>query len=287
MDLIAPMKENLSTYANNGGYGDGELKWQVGETQRTQTGMIVVDKRGFCTVCSTKKTRLCFSKKQWKATGRVPAEGKCKECVQRGIDKLYEQIGYNPATRICSTCDQAKERSSYSKKEWKKQTAKSTCNNCKCKHAEQVAKKAERKWCGLCLREKTKTAFSKRNWRNGATRRCKECTKACIDCMAGSCIKDRGPDSFLHSEDISAKRKMSREFQVDADGTANVKKPRLGDSEVDESKKKMQALSINSTYVQHVKNEVHIKHESSLAVVKHDTNIQKVKVEDESIECEC
>lgn len=50
----------------------------------------------------------------------------------------------------------------------------------------------------------------------------------------------------------------------------------------------MQALSISSTYVQHVKNEVHIKHESSLAVVKHDTNIQKVKVEDESIiECEC
>ena len=123
MDPIAPMKENLSTYANNGGYGDGELKWQVGETQRTQvqTGTIVFDKRGVCTVCSTKKTRLCFSKKQWKATGRVPAEGKCKDCVQKEIDTLYEQIGYNPATRICSTCDQAKERSSYSKKEWKKQ----------------------------------------------------------------------------------------------------------------------------------------------------------------------
>ena len=101
MDLIAPMKENLSTYVN-GGYGDGELKWQVGETQRTQvqTGTIVVDKRGVCTVCSTKKTRLCFSKKQWKATGRVPAEGKCKDCVQKEIDTLYEQIGYNPATRI-------------------------------------------------------------------------------------------------------------------------------------------------------------------------------------------
>ena len=230
MDLIAPMKENLSTYVN-GGYGDGELKWQVGETQRTQvqTGTIVVDKRGVCTVCSTKKTRLCFSKKQWKATGRVPAEGKCKDCVQKEIDTLYEQIGYNPATRVCSTCDQTKERSSYSKKEWKKQTAKSTCNNCKCQHAEQVA-------------------------------------------------------SFLHSEDISAKRKISREFLVDADGqTAKVKKPRLGDSEVDESKKKMQALSISCAYVQHVKNEVHIKHESSLAVVKHDTNLPKVKVEDESI----
>ena len=103
-------------------------------------------------------------------------------------------------------------------------------------------------------------------------------------------MKDRGPDSFLHSEDSSAKRKMSREFQVDADGqTANVKKPRLGDSEIDESKKKMQALSISSAYVQHVKNEVRVKHEPSLAVVKQeDTNIQKVKVEDESnIECEC
>lgn len=265
------MKENLSNYAD-GGYADGELKWQIDATQRqrTQTGTIVADKRGVCTVCSTKKTRLCFSKKQWKATGRVPADGKCKDCVQKGIDTLYKQIGYNPATRICSTCDQAKERSSFSKKEWKKQTAKSTCNNCKSKHAEQVGKKAERK-CGLCLREKTKTAFSKRNWRNDATRRCKECTKAYIDCMTGSGTKERGPDSFLHSEDISTKRKMSHEDQVDAGGrTAKVKKPRLF--------KKMQTLSISSTHVQHVKNEVHIKHESSLAVVK-----QEVKVEDESI----
>ena len=188
---------------------------------------------------------------------------------------LYKQIGYNPATRMCSTCDQAKERSSYSKKEWKKQTAKSTCNNCKCKHAEQAAKKAERK-CGLCLREKTKTEFSKRNWRKDASRRCKECTKAYDDCMTGSGMKERNPDLFLHSEDISAKRKMSHEYQVDADGrTANAKKPRLF--------KKMQALSISSAHVQHVKNEVYIKHESSLAVVK-----QEVKVEDENIfECEC
>ncbi len=153
-----------------------------------------------------------------------------------------------------------------------------------------MAKKAERK-CGLCLREKTKTAFSKRNWRNDASRRCKECTKACIDCMTGSGTKEvRDPDSFLDSKDISAKRKMSSEFQVDADGqTANVKKPRLFRvQEVDESKKKMQALSISSAYVEHavhvkheanVKNEVHMKHE----LKQEDTNLPKIKVEEMSI----
>jgi hypothetical protein len=166
-----------------------------------------------CSICMIPKTWDHFStRKIWKAAGKGLAEGKCKDCEQKErLDELNRTLGCNPTdtdtTRMCSSCDQPKEMSSsFTNKEWKKQSGKSKRNAC---HASGDGKESS---------EQVTEDTSK--------------TSSDSDSDAPLFLIDRiGSTGNPHSDVNEAEKKRSHEAETSDLAERATKKPRLEETE--------------------------------------------------------